>query len=306
MSPRLCLQLLLLAFGTASALGAWSAEGARFVRYGPAGAERPGLLDTAGRIRDLSAVVTDLGPDALGRLPEFAALDPTALPLVPGTPRLGAPVTGVGKIIAMGFNYSDHAAESGVELPTEPLLFSKAVTALTGPFDDVIAPRGYTALDYEAELVIVIGRRAQYVTEEDALAHVAGFAVGHDVSERVFQTGRGGQFVKGKSADTFAPVGPWLVPTASIVDVQALDISSTVNGELRQHSNTRHMIFGAAFAVSYISRFMTLEPGDLIFTGTPAGVGAGFEPPRFLKPGDVVEIAIEGLGSQRQTIAPPR
>lgn len=282
------------------------AEGLRLVRFGAPGEERPGLLDAAGGVRDLSAVVDDLSGEVLGRLGEFDAIDPETLPRIAGAPRLGPPVAGVRKIIAVGFNYADHAAESNRELPTEPLLFSKAITALSGPFDDVVMPRGSKQMDYEAELVIVIGRRAQYVSEEDALDHVAGFAVGHDVSERSFQRERGGQFVKGKSADTFGPLGPWLVPTAHVEDVQALAITSRVNGETRQASNTRYMVFGAAFAVSYISQFMTLEPGDLIFTGTPAGVGAGMDPPRWLAAGDVVEVEIEGLGVQRQTIVAPR
>lgn len=278
----------------------------RLVRWGEPGAEAPGLIDAGGRLRDLSAVIPDIGPDQLGDLRALDAIDVESLPRVPGQPRLGIPLTGTRKIIALGFNYADHAAESAVELPTEPLLFSKAVTALSGPFDDVVAPRGYSAMDYEAELVIVIGRTTRYVGEQDALDHVAGFAVGHDVSERNFQRLRGGQFVKGKSADTFAPVGPWLVPTHHVENVQALGIRSRVNGEPRQDSDTRHMVFGAAYAVSYISQFMTLEAGDLIFTGTPAGVGAGMEPPRWLQPGDVVEIEIDGLGTQRQRIVAPR
>ena len=289
-----------------AALFAEGAEPVRLVCYGPAGEERPGLIDNEGRVRDLSAHLLDLSGDALAELDLLAVLDADNLPLVEGSPRLGVPVAGVRKIIAMGFNYADHAAESDVALPTEPLLFSKAISALSGPFDEVVMPRGTTKLDYEAELVIVIGKEARYVSEADAFDHVAGFAVGHDVSERAFQRERGGQYVKGKSADTFAPVGPWLVPTGSVEDVQALAIRSKVNGDLRQDSNTRYMVFGAAFAVSYISRFMTLEAGDLIFTGTPAGVGAGMNPPVWLEPGDVVEVSIEGLGTQRQTIAGPR
>ncbi|MEE4301244.1 MAG: fumarylacetoacetate hydrolase family protein [Pseudomonadales bacterium] len=278
----------------------------RLVRFGAPGEERPGLVDAEGGVRDLSAVVDDLSGDVLGRLGELDAIDPETLPRVAGEPRLGPPVAGVRKIIAMGFNYADHAAESAVALPEEPLLFSKAITSLAGPFDDVVVPRGATQMDYEAELVVVIGRTARYVSEAEALDHVAGFAVGHDVSERAFQRERGGQFVKGKSADSFGPVGPWLVPSAHVEDVQALAITSRVNGETRQASNTRHMVFGVAFAVSYISQFMTLEPGDLIFTGTPAGVGAGMDPPRWLAVGDVVEVEIEGLGVQRQTIVAPR
>ena len=282
-----------------------AAETLRLVRWGAPGAERPGLIDGDDVLRDLSGVVDDLAGPVLGRLDELAALDPAGLPRVPGEPRLGPPVGCVGKIIALGFNYADHAAESDVELPTEPLLFSKAVTALAGPRDPIVPPRGSTKLDYEAELVIAIGRRARYVSVAEATDFIAGFAAGHDVSERAFQRERGGQFLKGKSADGFAPLGPWLVPAAQIADVQALDVFSRVNGEPRQRSNTRHMVFPAAFAVSYVSRFMTLEPGDLIFTGTPAGVGAGMDPPRWLRTGDVVEIGIEGLGVQRQAIAAP-
>jgi 2-keto-4-pentenoate hydratase/2-oxohepta-3-ene-1,7-dioic acid hydratase in catechol pathway len=299
-------RLLLLLLLNACLANAVAAEPLRLVRFGPPGEERPGLLDADGRVRDLSGVVADLGGRTLADLRRLDDLSPAALPLVPGSPRLGPPVAGTRKIIAMGFNYADHAEESDVSLPPEPLLFSKAVTALSGPFDDVIAPRGHTMLDYEVELVVVIGRTARYVEEADALEYVAGFTVGHDVSERHFQNRRGGQFVKGKSADTFAPVGPWLVPTHHVENVQALAIRSWVNGEPRQASDTRHMVFGAAFAVSYISQFMTLEPGDLIFTGTPAGVGAGMEPPRWLEPGDVVELEIQSLGRQRQRIAPPR
>jgi 2,4-diketo-3-deoxy-L-fuconate hydrolase len=227
----------------------------------------------------------------------------TSLPLVEGEPRLGAPIARAGKIVAVGFNYRDHAEETNTPIPAEPVLFMKAATALSGPFDPVIAPRGATALDYEVELAVVVGRTARYVSEADALAHVAGFAVGHDVSERVFQNGRGGQFVKGKSADTFAPLGPYLVTPGAINDVQNLAIFSEVNGERRQSSNTRHMIFGATFIVAYVSQFMTLEPGDVIFTGTPSGVGAAMRPPSFLKPGDVVTLGIDALGVQRQTIA---
>jgi 2,4-diketo-3-deoxy-L-fuconate hydrolase len=282
-----------------------SAQGLRLARYGAPGAEKPALVDAQGRLRDLSGHLADITPDVLGRLDTLAALDPATLPLVPGTPRLGVPVSGVRKIVAVGYNYRDHAAEMTRAPPAEPLLFTKAITALSGPYDDVVAPRGYHKLDYEAELVVVIGRRARYVDEADALAHVAGFAVGHDVSERAFQRERGGQYVKGKSADTFAPVGPWLVTPEAVDDVQALAIGSHVNGEARQDASTADMIFGVAGIVAYVSRFMTLEPGDLIFTGTPSGVGAGMDPPRWLQPGDVVEVHVEGLGSQRQTIRPP-
>ncbi|MCZ6642132.1 MAG: fumarylacetoacetate hydrolase family protein [Gammaproteobacteria bacterium] len=285
-----------------------NAAGLKLVRYGPPGAERPGLVDATGKIRDLSAHLSDIEGDSLSpeSLERIAALASDDLPLVDGNPRLGSPVSGVGKIIAVGFNYRDHVAETSAALPSEPVLFMKANTALSGPFDDILMPRGGVALDYEAELAIVIGSKAQYVDEANALDYVAGFAVGHDVSERVFQGARGGQFVKGKSADTFAPLGPWLVTTDGIADVQDLKIWSIVNGDKRQDSNTRYMIFSAAHIVSYVSQFMTLNPGDLIYTGTPAGVGAAQKPPAFLKPGDVVQIGIEGLGEQRQTVAPPR
>lgn len=277
------------------------------VRFGPPGEERPGLIDGDGQLRDLSAHVDDLTPVWLSdaRLSQIAGIDPASLPLVEGEPRLGAPLTGVSKIIAIGFNYVDHAAEMNVEVPTEPMVFMKAVSALSGPFDDVIQPRGSTKLDYEAELVVVIGRRAQYVGVDEALDYVAGYAVGNDVSEREFQRERGGQFVKGKSADSFAPFGPWLVTRDSVADVQNLSVWSEINGEMRQQGNTNQMVFGVAELVSYISQFMTLEPGDLIYTGTPEGVGDGMDPPQYLQPGDVVRMGIDGLGELRQTIAPP-
>ncbi len=295
--------LLISLLGTAGV--SFAEQGQRFVRYGEPGQERPGLLDGDDRIRDLSGHVDDISPETIGLLAELADLDPARLPLVDGSPRLGAPISRAGKIVAVGFNYRDHAEETGTPIPTEPVLFMKAASALTGPFDTVRTPRGSTELDYEVELVIVIGRTATYVSEADALSHVAAFAVGHDVSERAFQRKRGGQFVKGKSADTFAPLGPWLVTPAAVGDVQTLAISARVNGELRQSSNTRHMIFGAATIVSYVSQFMTLNPGDLIYTGTPSGVGSAREPAVFLKPGDVVTLSIEKLGTQEQTIAPP-
>jgi len=279
--------------------------GQRFVRFGEPGQEKPGLLDDQDRIRDLSASLNDISPETIGSLADLEELEPTSLPLVSGSPRLGAPISYAGKIVAIGFNYRDHAEETGTPIPSEPVLFMKASSALSGPFDPVITPRGSTELDYEVELVIVIGRTARYVSEADALDHVAGFAIGHDVSERAFQRKRGGQFVKGKSADTFAPLGPWLVTPDATGDVQSLAISSAVNGQARQSSNTRHMIFGAATIVSYVSQFMTLNPGDLIYTGTPSGVGSARDPAVFLKPGDVVSLSIEKLGTQQQTIAPP-
>ena len=281
-----------------------NAAGLKLLRYGPEGAEKPGVLDKAGRIRDLSAHLQDISPETLAKIPELERLDLESLPLVKGEPRIGLPVKGTSKIIAIGYNYKAHASEMTTDLPKEPLVFMKAVSALNGPFDAIVTPRASHKLDYEAELVIIIGRRAQYVSAPEALDFIAGFAVGHDVSEREFQRERGGQFVKGKSADTFAPIGPWLVTPGAIADVQKLKIWSKVNGEIRQNASTEDMIFDAATIVSYVSQFMTLLPGDAIFTGTPAGVGAGMTPPAYLKPGDVVEIGIENLGVQKQIVLP--
>lgn len=278
------------------------------VRFGPAGNEKPGLIDAQGQIRDLSAHVSEITPETLSQasLDEIAAIPQNSLPVVPGNPRLGVPLTGIGKIVAIGFNYINHAAEMEVQLPTEPLTFMKATSSLTGPFDQVIQPRNGHKLDYEAELVVVIGKRAQYISEDEVFDYIAGFTVGHDVSERAFQRERGGQFTKGKSADTFAPVGPYLVSKDQVDNVQALSIWSEVNGEMRQQGSTADMVFGVKEIVSHLSQFMTLHPGDIIFTGTPAGVGDGMDPPQYLQPGDVVRIGIEGIGEQRQVIAPPR
>lgn len=277
------------------------------VRYGPPGEERPGIIDDQGRVRDLSAHLDEITPATLSDsgLQELSNIDVATLPLVQGNPRLGVPLTGIGKIIAIGFNYVNHAAEMEVTLPTEPLTFMKATSSLTGPFDNVIQPRNGHKLDYEAELVVVIGRRAQYISEDEVFDYVAGYTVGHDVSERAFQRERGGQFTKGKSADTFAPVGPYFVSKDQIDDIQNLSIWSEINGEIRQQGNTADMVFGVKEIVSHLSQFMTLYPGDIIFTGTPAGVGDGMVPPQYLKPGDVVRIGIESLGEQRQTISPP-
>jgi len=285
-----------------------SAAEIKLVRYGPAGAEKPGIVDAQGQIHDLSGYIDDITPDRLSdaALDEIAQIPLRQLPVVEGSPRLGVPITGIGKIIAIGFNYVNHAAEMAVELPTEPLVFMKATSALTGPFDDVIQPRNSHKLDYESELVVVIGRRAQYISEEEVFDYIAGYTVGHDVSEREFQRERGGQFTKGKSADTFAPVGPYLVTRDNIDDVQNLSIWSEVNGEMRQQGNTVDMVFGVKQIVSHLSQFMTLYPGDIIFTGTPAGVGDGMTPPSYLQPGDVVRVGIEGLDAQRQTIVAPR
>jgi len=290
-------------------LVASSAEAAelRLLRFGPAGEERPGLLDAEGRIRDLSGHIDDITPELLSDegLDSIAAIELDDLPVVTGNPRLGVPLTGINKIMAVGFNYVNHAEEMAVELPTEPLIFSKAISSLSGPFDDVIQPRGGFKLDYESELVIVIGRRTQYVDEADVFDYIAGYTVGHDVSERSFQRERGGQFVKGKSADTFGPVGPYLVTRDLVKDVQNLVVWSEINGEMRQQGNTTDMVFGVAQIVSHLSQFMTLHPGDLIFTGTPAGVGDGMAPPQYLKPGDIVRIGVGDLGEQRQTIVAP-
>ena len=288
--------------------GALNAVELKLLRFGPEGEEKPGLLDAQGRIHDLSAHIDDIGPETLSdaSLEEIAQIPLSELPLVGGDPRIGVPVMGAGKIIAIGFNYVNHAAEMAVELPTEPLVFMKATSALTGPFDSVIQPRNAHKLDYESELVIVIGRRAQYLSEEDVFDYIAGYTVGHDVSERAFQRERGGQFTKGKSADTFAPVGPYLVTRDHVDDVQNLSIWSEVNGEMRQQGNTADMVFGVKEIVSHLSQFMTLYPGDLIFTGTPAGVGDGMVPPSYLQPGDVVRVGVEGLDFQRQVIAAPR
>jgi len=278
------------------------------VRFGPPGEEKPGLIDDQQQIRDLSAHLDDITPDQLSdeSLARIAQIAVNSLPVVSGNPRLAEPVTGVQKIIAIGFNYVDHAAEMAVELPTEPLVFMKSVTAISGPFEPVLQPRGVTKLDYEAELVVVIGKKAQYVSEADAFDYIAGYSTGNDVSERAFQRERGGQFVKGKSADTFAPFGPWLVTRDSIDDVQNLAVWSEVNGEMRQQGNTSQMVFGVAHIVSYLSQFMTLMPGDLIYTGTPQGVGDAMIPPHYLQPGDVVRIGVAGLGDMQQVILPPK
>lgn len=274
----------------------------KLLRYGDAGRERPGALDSDGGIRDLSSLVTDVGgsdidPDALARL---AGTDLELLPLVDGKPRLGPCVAGTGKFICIGLNYSDHAAETGATVPPEPIVFMKASSAIVGPNDDVLIPRGSEKTDWEVEFAVVIGRTAKYVPEASALDYVAGYCVAHDVSERAFQIERHGQWTKGKSCDTFGPLGPWLVTKDEIPDPQNLKMWLTVNGEIMQDGSTRTMVYGAAFLVSYLSQFMSLQPGDVIATGTPPGVGMGMKPQRYLKPGDVVELGIEGLGSQRQ------
>ena len=276
----------------------------KLLRYGPAGQEKPGLLAADGSIRDLSGTVADLSGDVLSSegLARLAALDPASLQAVDGNPRLGPCVGGTQKIICIGLNYSDHAAETGAEPPAEPIIFAKAINALCGPNDDVEMPRGSKALDWEVELAIVIGKRAKYVSEADALDHVAGFSIMNDVSERDFQTKRSGQWTKGKSHDTFGPLGPWLVTRDELSDPHNLDMTLDVNGERRQTGNTNTLIFNVPHVISYLSQFMTLMPGDVISTGTPPGVGMGMKPPQYLKEGDVMELAIEGLGSQRQTV----
>jgi 2,4-diketo-3-deoxy-L-fuconate hydrolase len=276
----------------------------KLVRYGRPGAEKPAAIDEAGRLRDLSRAVEDIGPATLapGILRDLRGSRLERLPLVPGRPRLGPPLTGIGKIVCIGLNYTDHAAEVGSPLPTEPLLFIKATSALAGPTDPIRRPRGATKLDYEVELAAVIGREARDVEEAVALRHVAAYAVMNDVSERAFQMERGGTTTKGKSADTFAPLGPWLVTADEVRDPQALALWTRVNGESRQNGNTANMVFPVARLVSYVSRFMSLQPGDVISTGTPAGVGHGHRPPRYLQPGDVVEMGISLLGAQRNAV----
>ncbi|MBL3609955.1 fumarylacetoacetate hydrolase family protein [Rhodovulum sulfidophilum] len=272
----------------------------KFLRYGPRGNERPGLLDAEGTIRDLSGLIGDLGGEVLGNLGRFADLDISTLPVVEGDPRIGACVAGTRKFMGIGLNYADHAAESGMAVPEEPVLFMKATSAICGPDDPIIIPRGSEKTDWEVELGVVIGKRAKYVSEEAALDHVAGYCVINDLSERAFQIERGGQWVKGKSCDNFGPIGPWLVTPDEAGDPQDLGLWLCVNGERVQDGSTRTMVFGVAHLISYLSRFMTLEPGDIISTGTPPGVGLGMTPPRYLKPGDRVELGVDGLGIQRQ------
>ena len=276
----------------------------KLARYGNPGQERPGILDKDGWLRDLSAIVTDFTADILTRqgLARVAALDPATLPLVPGSPRYGTPVARVGKMICVGMNYAEHAAETNAPVPEEPVLFMKATSAIGGANDDVIIPRGSVKTDWEVELGIVIGDVARDVSIDSALDHVAGYAVINDLSEREFQLERGGQWVKGKSCDTFGPIGPWLVTADEIPDPQNLSLWLEVNGHRYQNGNTRTMVFGVAHLVSYISRFMTLMPGDVISSGTPAGVGLGQHPPTYLRAGDIIELGIDGLGRQRQRV----
>jgi 2-keto-4-pentenoate hydratase/2-oxohepta-3-ene-1,7-dioic acid hydratase in catechol pathway len=262
------------------------------------------MLDAAGVLRDLAGLVPDIGGRVLSDqgLAMLRALDPADLPAVPEGARLGPCVGGVGKCICIGLNYSDHAAETGATVPPEPIIFMKATSALCGPDDPVVIPRGSQKTDWEVELAVVIGTAAKYVAEADALRHVAGYAIMNDVTERAFQTERSGQWTKGKSCDSFGPLGPWLVTRDAVPDPQALGMWLTVNGERMQAGSTRTMVYGVAFLVHYLSQFMTLHPGDVISTGTPPGVGMAMKPPRWLRPGDVVELGIDGLGRQRQRV----
>ena len=273
-------------------------------RYGRAGAEKPGLIDEHGVLRDLSRVVKDITPDVLSPagLKRLRAVKTERLPVVRGRPRLGCPLAGIGKVVCIGLNYTDHAKEVGLPLPDEPVVFIKANSAISGPNDPIIRPRGAGKLDYEVELGAVIGRDARNVSEADAMKHVAAYCIVDDFSERAFQMEHGGTTTKGKSCDTFAPIGPWLVTAADVGDPQALEVWTNVNGESRQRGQTANMIFSVRQLVAYVSRFMSLRAGDIISTGTPAGVAHGMKPPRYLQPGDVVEMGITGLGVQKNRI----
>jgi 2-keto-4-pentenoate hydratase/2-oxohepta-3-ene-1,7-dioic acid hydratase in catechol pathway len=276
----------------------------KLMRVGEPGKEKPALLDKDGKIRDLSAHIPDISGDAIGPsgLAKIAALDPTSLPELTGG-RIGACVAGTGKFICIGLNFSDHAAETGATVPSEPIIFMKASSAIVGPNDTVRIPRGSEKTDWEVELGVVIGKTAKYVSEADALDYVAGYCVSHDVSERAFQTERSGQWTKGKSCDTFGPIGPWLVTKDEVADPQNLSMWLKVNGKTMQNGSTKTMVYGVAYLVSYLSQFMSLHPGDVISTGTPPGVGMGMKPPQYLRAGDVVELGIAGLGDQKQTFA---
>ncbi|MBS0340638.1 MAG: fumarylacetoacetate hydrolase family protein [Proteobacteria bacterium] len=278
----------------------------KLVRYGNPGKEKPGLVDANGQLRDLSSVVKDFGPEQLGDavLAKIAKLKTDKLPLVKGKPRYGCPVAGVGKFIAIGLNYADHAAESGLPIPAEPVVFMKATSCIQGPNDPVMLPKGSKKTDWEVELGVVIGKRARYVSQKEALDYVAGYCTINDVSEREYQIERGGTWDKGKGCDTFGPIGPWLVTRDEIANPQKLSMWLEVNGKRVQNGSTKTMIFSVAKLVAYCSQFMTLEPGDVITTGTPPGVGLGMKPPVYLKKGDVMTLGIEGLGEQRQEVIP--
>ncbi|WP_320196916.1 fumarylacetoacetate hydrolase family protein [Agrobacterium rosae] len=274
----------------------------KLMRVGQPGQEKPAILDKDGKVRDLSSHVKDIGGEAISPegLKEIAAIDLSSLPVLAGE-RVGACVSGTGKFICIGLNFSDHAAETGAKVPSEPVIFMKATSAIVGPDDNVVIPRGSEKTDWEVELGVVIGKTAKYVSEADALDYVAGYCVSHDVSERAFQSERQGQWTKGKSCDTFGPIGPWLVTKDEVADPQNLGMWLKVNGETMQNGSSKTMVYGVAHVVSYLSQFMSLHPGDVISTGTPPGVGLGMKPQRFLKAGDVVELGIEGLGTQKQT-----
>jgi 2,4-diketo-3-deoxy-L-fuconate hydrolase len=276
----------------------------KLVRYGRAGAEKPGLIDAEGQLRDLARVVPDITPALLApaALRTLRRLATARLPLVQGRRRLGCPLAGIGKIVCIGLNYTDHAAEVGLALPKEPTIFLKATSAISGPTDPIVRPRDAVKLDYEVELAAVIGKAARHVDEARALAHVAAYCLLNDVSERAFQAERAGTTTKGKSCDTFAPIGPWLVTADEVGDPQELGLWTSVSGERRQNGSTRDMVFSVGELVAYVSRFMSLQPGDLVSTGTPAGVGHGSKPPRYLQPGDVVEMGIDGLGHQHHVV----
>lgn len=276
----------------------------KLVRFGPPGREKPGIIDSQGKIRDLSGVVPDingatLSPEGLAKIRRTKI---EKLPLVRGNPRLGPCVARPSNFIAIGLNYADHAAEAGIEVPKEPVIFNKAPSCICGPNDDTIIPKGSTKLDWEVELGVVIGQRARYLSKSKAMDVVAGYCLANDVSERTFQLERSGQWTKGKGCETFGPLGPWLVTKDEIKNPQNLNMWLTVNGEMRQKGTTRNMIFGVAYLVWYCSQFFILEPGDVIITGTPAGVGLGMKPPQFLKAGDVVRLGIDGLGEQQQRV----
>lgn len=273
----------------------------KLLRYGPQGAEKPGLLDGDGNIRDLSGEIDDLSGEVLANLDRLSGIDVDSLPIVDGNPRLGPCVAGTGKFMCIGLNYADHAAEAGMAVPSEPVLFMKATSAICGPDDPILIPRNSVKTDWEVELGVVIGKAAKYVDEAAALDHVAGYCVINDVSEREFQAERQGQWTKGKSCDNFGQTGPWLVTPDEAGNPQNLGMWLEVNGERVQDGSTKTMVYGVAHLISYLSNFMTLHPGDIISTGTPPGVGLGFKPPRFLKAGDVVELSIDGLGTQKQT-----
>jgi 2-keto-4-pentenoate hydratase/2-oxohepta-3-ene-1,7-dioic acid hydratase in catechol pathway len=278
----------------------------KLVRYGQPGKEKPGLIDAQGQLRALSAVIQDIGPDQLGdvALAKLRLLDTDKLPRVKGQPRLGSPLKSVGKFIAIGLNYADHAAEAGMPIPAEPVVFMKATSCIQGPNDPVMLPKGSRKTDWEVELGVVIGTKARYVSQKQALSHVAGYCTINDLSERAYQLERGGTWDKGKGCDTFGPLGPWLVTRDEVPNPQKLGLWLDLNGQRMQTGNTKTMVFGVAKIISYLSQFMTLLPGDVITTGTPPGVGMGMKPPLFLKPGDVLTLGVDGLGEQRQSVVP--